>query len=79
MLQMWTFIFLGASDEVQKQVVKNVINCFTMLRTGSVFGNRENSKGKQLVAGKAPSGITSRVSITKVLCNKIHPSFSSDI
>ena len=51
----------GASEEVQKQVLKNVSNCFNILSQQThLVSKLESPEGKQLVAAKTPSCATAR-------------------
>ena len=54
----------GASDEV-KEKVKQVMNCFKILRT-SEFSKPGNPEGKQLISAKFPNSITKPVTISRV-------------
>ena len=47
-------IFHEARKEVKKQVLKNVINCFSVPRTTAFVFKTGKPRGKQLLAAKAP-------------------------
>ena len=51
----------GASDDVKKQIIKNVINCFNVMKTSAFVLEMECPNGEQLVAVQAPKFITRRV------------------
>ena len=62
----------GASDEVKKHVLKNVINCFNTFTTSAFVLTSGTPRGKTIGSSKG-------VSFAKELCTSSTITFSSDI
>ena len=74
------FVHPGASDEIKKQVPKDVMNFFSMLTT-SAFVLKAGTSREKTVGRSEVSQLYhhTRVSITKVLWKRNTKTFSSDI
>ena len=60
-------VLLGASDEVKKQVLKHVINCFSMLTSSTCFQTGTALRENIWIAVKDPSCVTRREIIEKAV------------